>query len=76
MKIAFDIKRMRPGCVLLAAALGADPEAAHPFNSKHWLLEPTPDMKVYNITSEQLKELVEKVEDTHRGKDNDNDKSG
>jgi hypothetical protein len=61
MKLCFDIKEMRPGCVLLAAAMGGDTELAKQFHSETWLLAPTPDLKVYNITEEQFKALLKKV---------------
>lgn len=65
MKIAFDIDKMKPACVLLQAAMGGDPEAANAFNSKHWLIAPTEGMKVYPVTDEQLRALVAKVEAKH-----------
>lgn len=62
MRIAFDIKLMRPGCVLVQAAMGADPQTCHPFDTEDWLLTPTPDMKVYPVTDEQLDKLVTMTE--------------
>src|SRR5271167_1485008 len=38
MKFCFDMKLMRPGCVLLAAALGGDTELAKKFSTEIWLL--------------------------------------
>jgi len=61
MKIAFDVKLMRPGCVLLQGSLGCNPLIAHEFSTKDWLLAPTPDLGVYDVTPEQLKILVKKV---------------
>lgn len=61
MKVAFDIKRMRPGCVLVAAAMGADPVASRRFPTERWLLSLTPDMRVYETTEEQMNQLVERV---------------
>lgn len=61
MKIAFDIEQMRPGCVLLQAALGCNSFLAHKFPTESWLLFPTPGLKVYEITEEQLPMLVSKV---------------
>lgn len=57
MKIAFDIKEMKIGCVLLQATFGCDPKLADRFDTKHWLLAPTPDLKVYEINEDQLKQL-------------------
>lgn len=62
MKVAFDIKLKRPACVLVAAGLGADSSAASRFDTKDWLLHPTPDMQVFETTEEQLAQLVEMVE--------------
>lgn len=61
MRLAFDIKKMRPGCVLIAAALGADPMASRRFPTKSWLLSPTPDMRVYETTEVQMGQLIERV---------------
>ena len=61
MKIAFDIKLMRPGCVLVAAAMGGDPQVANEFDTRDWLLVPTPNMGVYDVTPDQLRQLVSKV---------------
>jgi hypothetical protein len=61
MKIAFDLPQMRPACVLLQAALGGDPAAAKRFDSETWLIAPTGDMKVYEITDEQLTALVDRT---------------
>lgn len=59
MKVAFDIELMRPGCVLVAAALGADTEPCAHFETETWLLAPTPGMRVFETTPEQLRRLVE-----------------
>ena len=61
MKIAYDIKLLRPGCTLLQAAMGGDPLIAHEFDTEDWLLAPTEDMRMYEITKEQLKILVKKT---------------
>jgi hypothetical protein len=62
-KIAFDTKRRRPGCVLLQAALGGDPHIVREhFDGRTWLVDPSPDMRVYQITDEQLPLLVEMAE--------------
>ena len=61
MKVAFDIKLMRPACALLAAGLGASVEAANRFNTDDWLLSPTPDMGIYETTEAQFEILVNKV---------------
>jgi hypothetical protein len=61
MRLCFDLKLMRPGCVLLAAALGGDTELAKQFDSEKWLLAPTPDLKVYDINKDQFAELVKRI---------------
>jgi len=61
MRLAFDIKLMKPACVLVAAGMGADTYLASKFNTRDWLLAPTPDMKVYEINDDQLAQLVNKV---------------
>lgn len=59
-KIAYDVKLMRPGCVLLQAAFRCDSQVAHAFDPQDWLLAPTPDLKVYPLRDDaQLKQLVE-----------------
>ena len=61
MKIAFDVELMRPGCVILQAALGGDRFLAHRFPTESWLLAPTPNLKVYEVTEEQVPLLIAKV---------------
>lgn len=62
MKVAFDIKLMRPACVLVAAVYRADTRVPTRFDPNDWLLAPTPDMAVYEINDSQLDQLVKKVE--------------
>jgi len=62
-KIAFDCNLIRPGCVLLQAALGGESSLAQRFPTESWLLSPTPDLQVYEATDEQIEMLVEKVEE-------------
>ena len=61
-KIAYDVVQMRPGCVLVAAGLGADAALSSRFDPHDWLLVPTADMGVYEITEDQLRQLIEKTE--------------
>ncbi|TFG94606.1 hypothetical protein E4H12_14875 [Candidatus Thorarchaeota archaeon] len=58
MKIVYDPVLKRPGCALLQAAYGADGGAANYFNIDHWLLAPTPDMALYEVTVKQLTQVV------------------
>ena len=53
---------MRPGCILIAAGLGADSSVSSRFDPKYWLLHPTPDMGVYDITETELQQLIQRVE--------------
>lgn len=62
MKIAYDIKLMRPGCVLVQVGLNADREAAMAFDTRDWLTTITPDMKVYPINEDQLVQLIQMTE--------------
>ena len=66
MKIVFDIELMKPGCVLLQASLGGEPELAHRFSTSDWLLFPTPGLKLYEINEEQLNKLVNMVENLRK----------
>jgi hypothetical protein len=65
MKVAYDVSLMRPACVLVAAAMGADPAAANEFDTVHWLLAPTPGMCVYDTTPDQLSKLVRMTAEKH-----------
>lgn len=60
--VAFDIERMRPGCVMVAAMMGASSEVCALFPTDSWLLAPTDTMRVYPTTPEQLAALVARVE--------------
>ena len=59
MKIAYDITLMRPGCAIIQSALGGSPEVKTVFPAETWLTMPTPDMRLYEVNEEQLKQLVE-----------------
>lgn len=56
-KIAYDAKLHRPGCILLQAVM-ADKEVANLFPTETWLLAPTKDLRVYEVTKVQLQQLV------------------
>ena len=58
MKIAYDIKLMRPGCAIVQVALGGSPEVKTEFPTDTWLEAPTKDMHLYEVNEEQLKKLV------------------
>ena len=58
MRIVFDIKQKRPGCALLQGAMRGDIHAVHRFPTESWLTAPTPDMRAYETSEEQLEMLV------------------
>lgn len=61
--VAYDTELMRPGCVMVAAGLGADSSIPSMyFEVDDWLLYPTRNMKVYRVTESQLAQLVAKTE--------------
>lgn len=65
MRILFDVKLKRPACVLLQATAGCDSHVVYGFSAETWLTFPTDDMKVYEVTPDQLKLLEKKVEENH-----------
>lgn len=60
-KIVYDAVLMRPGCVLLQAFGGTlgSLEFGMLFPSETWLLAPTPNMKLYSATDDELKKISE-----------------
>jgi hypothetical protein len=58
-RLVYDIKLKRPGCVLLQAALGGDPGVANNFPTEHWLLAPSPDMKTYVLSDQELAQVIQ-----------------
>ncbi len=60
--VVFDITEMKVGCALLQAALGGDESVCRRVDAKHWLVEITPGMKVYQVTPEQFGVLVSRME--------------
>lgn len=68
-RIVYDLDLMRPGCVIIQAGRGCDPAMAHAFDTEDWLVRPTPGMRIYPITPEQLPILVQKTRQ-HREKQN------
>ncbi len=61
VKILFDISEMKVGCPILQAAMGGDLHVSNHFPAEKWLIEPTENLKLYEITPEQFKKLKEKV---------------
>lgn len=58
-RIAYDVELKRPGCVLLQAVLVRDSSIAQAFPPETWLTYPTPGMRVYEVTADELRRLVE-----------------
>lgn len=58
MKIAYDAVLKRPGCALLQAAYGCDPQLAHMFDTDLWLVGPTPNLACMEIDASRLPQLV------------------
>jgi hypothetical protein len=56
--LVYDLKLKRPGCALLQAALGGSGGMANQFPTEHWLLAPTPDLKPYKISDEELAQVI------------------
>ncbi len=60
MTIVFDTVLLRPGCVLLQAALGGTTPSSKffaLFPSETWLVSITPNMRCYRVTEPQLLRL-------------------
>ena len=62
LKIVFDTKLMRPGCVILQTVLGGSPGIANKFPTESWLVYPTEDLKTYIVFPAQLKILINRVQ--------------
>lgn len=65
MKVLFDVQEMKVGCVLLQAVYGGDRNICVDLDTQYWFLHPTPNMKLYEVTPEQRKMLIEKVKAHH-----------
>ncbi len=61
--VIFDAVLMRPACVILQAFGGCTTQQLHElgFCSEDWLIDPTPDMKLYKGTREQWATVVETI---------------
>ena len=68
MKIAFNIKDMKPACYNLQAIYGGSSRLATKFPLHSWDLTPSDKISLYPINKEQLQFLIKKVEAKH-GKD-------
>jgi hypothetical protein len=57
-RLCFDMKLMRPASVVLSVAMDAAPHLANKFPSELWQLAPTPNLKIYEIYEDKLKNLI------------------
>jgi hypothetical protein len=59
--LVYDFNLKAPACVLLQAAMGGDSnsKAFNNFDSRHWLVAPTPGMRKVSGTDEQWKMAAE-----------------
>ena len=62
MILVYDIKLRRPACALLQVIKGGDLGIANRFPVESWLINPTPDMKLYLVSEDQLKLLIKVAE--------------
>ena len=62
MRLAFDFKRMKVGCPLLQAAYGGCSRISQMFPIETWLLTPTKELQVFEISEEQLETLLKILE--------------
>jgi len=60
IRLVYDTKLRRPGCVLLQAAAGCDWTMLDElgFQPREWLTAPTPDMRRLTGTREEWEELL------------------
>jgi hypothetical protein len=58
-KLVYDLEKKRPACALLQAVLGGDQGMANNFPSEHWLIAPTPGMKTYQISDQELASVIQ-----------------
>lgn len=64
-RLAYDLTLKKVGCVLLQAVYGGDSRIAHRIGNEHWLFAPTADLRVYELTDDQVEQLVK----MHNGRD-------
>jgi hypothetical protein len=66
--IAYDCSLKRPACILIQAVMGgtvSSQELHDLFPVGSWLLHPTADMKVYQVTEDQLVKLGQITHNAH-----------
>lgn len=71
LSIAYDATLRRPGCAIMQSVMGATiPHSALDIiiGVEYWVVHPTPDMKLYEVTAAQLKKLGEITRSFNKGK--------
>jgi hypothetical protein len=66
VKLLVDLKLKKVGCVLLQAAHQTDYQEVNfgsLFDTSDWFIHPTPDMKVYLMTIEQINEFAKRLKE-------------
>ena len=58
MKLAYDLRTCKVGCVLLQAVMGGDHGLANQFDVKDWETGYSPTMRLYEVTPEQFEKLL------------------
>lgn len=69
MKLVIDIKSGQPGCVLLQTLAGCHASNSFmetTFDTKHWLVSPTDNMRVVDGTEEQWRCLARQLDARHK----------
>lgn len=59
-RIVYDPVLKRPGCILLQVLMGGTVGTEDIFMMGDWLVDPTPNMRVFEVTEAEL-ELLKKV---------------
>lgn len=68
-KLLYDVTLRKCGCVLLQAVAGGSIGIANRIPAEDWLVAPTPDMKLYELTDDQVDQLVAMHKGMPRGTD-------
>lgn len=63
--LAFDMERMKVGCVIIQAALGGDREAAMKFPNEAWAVDGIAAMRMVALTDEQLEKAIAMATELH-----------
>lgn len=66
-RVVMDVATKRPACVILQAALGGDSSAASLFDSRHWLVQPTPTMQLFAASREDLTKASKALDKLYPG---------